>query len=72
MINEKTFLFAAVLFSLTALLYSQTAADFEVKGKMLTRYKGTATSAICAKSFTQQTKQTERRERIQEKVWTKQ
>jgi len=44
--NRKTFLFAAVLFSLTVLLYGQTISDFERQGTVLTKYKGTATDVI--------------------------
>jgi len=49
--NRKTFLFTAILFSLTVLLYGQTVADFEVNGTVLIKYNGTATDVIIPASM---------------------
>jgi len=44
--NRKTFIFVVALIGFTSLIYSQNAADFEVKGKVLTRYNGTVTDVV--------------------------
>jgi len=44
--NGKIFLFTVMFVSLTFLLYGQNASDFEVQGKMLVKYNGTATDVV--------------------------
>ena len=39
--NNRKFIIGIILFSLTIAVYSQTAADFEVNGTVLVRYRGT-------------------------------